>query len=221
MANEQTSAAQDPHDEIWELIPWYVNGTLSDEEARAVEERCKSSELFRAEVANQKQVASGVQELDPLDAQVERNWAAMRARIAAEQTTQSRAAAPSGLSAWFGRLFGSVGGLSLAAGLAAAAVVLVLNVPQGPQTPQSDDGFETLTSSPGAIDAPTIQFQIAEGVEPTALAAVLAQHGLTLLGEPSETGVYTAKAPEGDLQALAAALLDAPEIMFAAPGGKP
>lgn len=204
-------------DELWELIPWYVNGSLPADEMEAVRQRMEDSPAFADEVRRQTTLAKEVATSDPFEAPTAASWDKLRAQIEAER---SPAAAPQtpprgnvvDISAWLGRLQGNLlpAGLAVAAGL--ALVLLVL---------PTDDGFRTLTG--GGAEGASIRFQPAEGVAMAELDAILEARGLVRVSGPSEAGVYTA-APKvdgaaADLESLSAALKAAPEILFAAPGG--
>ena len=66
-----------------------------------------------------------------------------------------------------------------------------------------------------------IVFQLTPGTDQSALADVLADHGLTLVGEPTAKGVYRASLFADTLpEDTAEALMSTPEIMFAAPEGQ-
>ena len=207
MRESQSPSLPTSHDEIWELIPWYVNGSLPPAEADAVRRYSSGCEICAAEIERQRLLAEGVAKLEPSEAPPSHGWESLRARIEADE----RARAPSGrLRRWFPSL---QVGFGLAGTLAAVLLVSVLVMPP------SDNGFETLTDGKER-GAQTIMFQTVPGVEREALDRVLASHGLTLVAEPSETGVYTATAPaDANLEAAANALMATPEVMFAAPEG--
>ncbi|MBY6003073.1 hypothetical protein KUV62_04090 [Salipiger bermudensis] len=193
------------YETAWELIPWYVNGSLPEDEAELVRHQARISPEFAAEVARQHDLAQQVATVDPSDAPVDRSWEKLRAQIDAEAT--ARAPVPRSR----GWLAGLRGGYTLG-GLGVAACVLlavVLFQPEG-------DDYQTLTS--GSEAGPAIKFQLAGDLSPDALAQLLAAHGLTLIDGPSEAGVYTAAASaEADLATAARDLMATPEVLFAAP----
>ncbi len=203
---------EEGHDALWELIPWYVNGSLPPEEMEAVERRLETSEEFAAEVAVQRRLAEKMATVDPFEAPSSRSWETLRAQIEADRSARTPKVDVRD------RFRGVRGGL-LPAGLAlAASLVLVFLF-----TP-IDDGFRTLTSG-GAQQEGAIRFQPTAGLGADRLAQVLAAHGLELAGGPSETGVYTAVPVDGaeapDLDTLSETLMSAPEIIFATSGEQP
>ncbi|XDA99872.1 hypothetical protein AB1M95_08220 [Sulfitobacter sp. LCG007] len=194
------------YETAWELIPWYVNGSLPADEAELVRHQARISSHFAAEVARQVKLAKQVATFDPSEAPVDRSWEKLRRQIESE----SRARAPRKESkGWLSGLRGgyAYGGIGVAACALVAALVVF--------RPQ-DDAFRTLTSGSDARQA--IKFQLAVDLTEDDLASLLAAHGLTLLDGPSATGIYTAAAaPGADLETAATDLMAGSEVLFAAP----
>ena len=226
------------YETAWELIPWYVNGSLPKDEAEMVRHQAQLSPQFAAEVARQHELARQVATFDPSEAPVDRSWEKLRAQIDSESRARTPRPEPKGL---FAGLRGgyALGGLGLAACLLLA---VMLYAPQG-------ETYQTLTSGAearagtgasagpntgasavastrpetGAVTAAVagapVKFQLAGDLAEPDLAQLLATHGLVLIGGPSETGVYTAVAAPGTDPARAAQeLMGASEVLFAAPG---
>lgn len=197
------------HDGIWEMIPWYVNGSLTEGQAQDVECHAKTCPLCADEIGRQRHLAEGVIKSDPFEAPLSRSWETLRAKIEADV----RARKPQKTKRnWFGERQGGVWAVLGAA--AAACVVLLLQF--GSSAPERD-GFVTLTS--GVEEAAQIvRFQPATGLTAEQLDAVMASFGVIGLAGPSETGVYTATLPKGtDTQTVADAMMARTEILFANP----
>lgn len=195
----------DAYETAWELIPWYVNGSLPEDEAELVRHQARVSPQFAAEVARQHDLAQQVATVDPSEAPVDRSWEKLRAQIDAEAA--ARAPVPQS-KGWFAGLRGgyALGGLGVAA---CVLLAVILFQPIG-------DDYQTLTSGADADHA--VKFQLAGDLAEDDLTQLLAAHDLTLLDGPSETGVYTAAAaPEADLATAAQALMATSEVLFAAP----
>lgn len=89
MNGDDDSLAKDAHDELSELLPWYVTGRLdADEEAQVAAHVAGCAEC-QAEIAFQKRLEAEVARL-PLD--VERGWSQMRGRIEANDDAPPPAA---------------------------------------------------------------------------------------------------------------------------------
>lgn len=85
------------HDELSELLPWFVTGQLSAEETARVEAHVAGCADCQAEVAFEKRLTSEVARL-PID--VERGWAQMRGRL--EANDDAPPARGGGRAAWLG-----------------------------------------------------------------------------------------------------------------------
>ena len=224
---------QDPsHDEVWLLIPWYVNGTLEPEERQAVERLAATDPEIAAEIRAQSRLAEAVSSLDEVDAVTERSWSGLAAAIAAEQAAPAFAApAPQpaprgGISAWIERFWGATreqasrlgtGPLALGGGLgacamAAVAVVMVFSA-DGPAPIGTQ--YDTLTNPAAQEAGAVVRLKVAEGVSEAELAALVGAHGLEIASAPSDGGVYTLVARPGEDAAAAVAALDGlPEVLF-------
>lgn len=204
--NPDNPGSAEEHDAIWELIPWYVNGSLPEEQAQMVKDYSLHNTACAQEIERQRRLAEGVVKVDPFEAPLSRSWEHLRAQIEAEDRARTPKAGARG------RFAGLQGGLiALASAVSVACLVLVIQ--------PFDNSFETLTSG-GEEVLPTVRFQLSPGVDPAALDALLAQVDATLVSGPSDAGVYTATlAAEADTQATADALMALPEVLFAAPQG--
>lgn len=215
MVESSTTHPTQDSDALWELIPWFVNGSLSDEEIALVEQRRETDPEFAAEIERQLAVATGVCMLSEpeIEAAEARSWAKLSAQIAADEA--ARTPTPAQQSWWSALLSNLQGGYAMA-GVACAALMLAVFV-MGGDGSTGDDGFRTLTSDPNQVGV-FIKLQPAADVSAAEIEQILAANGLTLVDGPSEGGVYRAEAPgEADLEQVAEALMSAPEITFAAP----
>ncbi|MEM7056477.1 MAG: hypothetical protein AAF557_02710 [Pseudomonadota bacterium] len=210
---ERSITADKSHDEIDELIPWFVNGSLSDADAEAIELRCAESPEFMAEIDRQSAIAAGLCMLEPVadeNGAKQRSWQKLSAQIESEERARKPLVEK---RSWFP----SVKGMTALAGTFAAVLLVAVIATSIPD----DQEYQTLTSD-GQEASLIIKFQAAPGIDEAALKRVLAQHGLTLVGDVSTAGIYQASAPAGeDMEAAANALMAAPEIVFAAPEGQP
>ncbi len=197
----------------WDLIPWYVNGTLSDAESALVERYRDADPAFAAEIERETGVAAKVCMLEDVEDAQARSWETLRARIEAEEAARTPV---SDKRAWWTNMLPS-GRQGFALAGFACAVMIAAFVVTG-QNPGSDgEEFRTLTGDP-VEGGPAIKFRAAADLDRAVLEQVLAARGLTLIDGPSDTGVYRAGASgETDLESAADALMQAPEILFAAP----
>ncbi|WP_299963807.1 hypothetical protein [uncultured Roseobacter sp.] len=209
LRDNTSNGPQSDHDDLWELIPWYVNGSLPATDVARLEARAKDSTALSEEIARQTLLAEKVAKTDPFEVPLERSWETLRAQVEAD--LKARTPAPRRF-AWLAALQGH--GKAALGGLAVACLALVMVVQLS--TP-AEDGFVTLTSTPD-LDGPTIRFQPAGSVEADQLAALLAPMGVVAIAGPSDAGVYSAILEENaNLDEVAAAMMAADQILFAAP----
>lgn len=202
-------------DAEWEMVPWYVNGSLSDSEMAALDVRKDTDPDFAAEIEHQLALATGVCMLtDPeIEAAQARSWAKLSAQIEADEAARKPAAAQ---GSWLSGLMSNLSGGYALAGVACAALLMAVFV-MGPGPANDPDGYRTLTSDPGAIGA-FIKVQPAADLARADLERVLGENGLRIVDGPSDSGVFRVEVAEGsDMEAVATDLMAAPEILFAAP----
>jgi anti-sigma factor RsiW len=215
------------HGRIWDLIPWYVNGSLPGEERRAVEEhlafcpRCREEERFCRRTAEALQQAGEVAP-SPHPVQLAR----VMARIDESEKERGR-----------GRLRRLLGGLRLsfpaspvramlAAQLAIATLLVGLVVWQHRQPP-APAVYRTLSDAEAPV-AGAVRLRVLfteDATEREIRELLLGVHG-EIVGGPSPIGAYTLLVPlGGDPEgALLAHLRSQPKVRFAEPvteGGAP
>lgn len=78
------AGGEDRDQDVWELIPWYVNGTLDEADRRLVETTAEADPAVAAEIRQQRRIAETMADLDAMDEAEESSWSALSARIAAE-----------------------------------------------------------------------------------------------------------------------------------------
>ena len=215
MVDESSNNPVGEADAEWELIPWYVNGSLSEEEAAALERRKEADPDFAAEIERQLALATGVCMLNDteIEAAEARSWAKLSAQIAAEEAARKPIAAK---RSWLSSIMSNLQGRYAMAGMACLALMLAAFL-MGPGPSNDPDGYRTLTSDPQQSGL-FIKVQPAASLERAELERILNENGLTIVGGPSDTGVYRVAASAGtNIDNAAKDLMAAPEILFAAP----
>lgn len=204
------------HQRIWELLPWYANGTLGETERRAVEEHAERCERCREEAQACRQLGDAV-------------------RTAVEAPTPH----PARLSRLMSRLDEAdgpsvrarLGSLLLAtprpvrwvlAGQLAALLLLAAGWMGKPSSPPPPAEFKTLSdaAAPAApAEAPRVRVVFADGTTERQIRDVLLPIGGQLAGGPSQLGVYTLELPAGrdPLPVVLQHLRSRPEVSFAEP----
>ena len=210
LRDNSSNGPQNDHEEVWDLIPWYVNGTLSDADIAKVEAHARTCIAISEEIERQTVLAQEVVKTDPFDVPLQRSWENLRAQVDADLQARTPVTPKRG---WFeamqGRGKGMLGGLAIAC-LALALVAVQFDGP-------GQDDFVTLTSE-SASDAPTIRFQPASDLTQAQLTELLGPLGVVTVTGPSAAGIYSATLAEGaDVAAVSAAMMAQDQIIFAAP----
>lgn len=167
-----------PHDEVQELLPWVVNGTLAHDEIDRIEAHIAECAECRAELEAERQLAAAI-ESSPVDS--EAAWERMECRLeAAERPHLGRVPA-----LWRRRV---PLGWAIASPLAAAAALALIVINVSARSPVATQ-YHALGAAETAQPANLIvQFQPATRVSDmdNALQSVDAR----LVDGPTETGAY-------------------------------
>lgn len=174
------------HREVAELLPWYVNATLAEDERRAVDEHLPSCAECARELEQLRRLQAPVHEIAETDPMPH---GSSLARVHAEierRTMRGWRERWDALPA-FARL-----ALAVQLGLIVGLATLVLaRVPRGAS-------FQTVAgpSVPGvATDKATIVVGFVEGASEAALRRTLQRIEATIVAGPSTDGLYTVALP--------------------------
>ena len=166
------------HDEVQELLPWMVNGTLAHDEVDRIEKHLAECAECRAELAQERQIAAAI-ESSPIDSRAA--WERMERRLEAAGEPRPGAAH----SLWRRRV---PLGWAIASPLAAAAALALVIIDVSARPP-IEPQYRALGSAETAQSANLIvQFQPATRVSDmrSALEIVDAR----LVDGPTVTGAY-------------------------------
>ncbi|MEP3231984.1 MAG: hypothetical protein ABJO30_04080 [Hyphomicrobiales bacterium] len=198
----------DKHQEVWALLPWYVSGKLDADEHEMVERYISTCPLCQKEVAEQKRLASAINDRNYLDGAEDQSWQNISALVDAE-SQQSRSnittlipkqTKPRALTQW------ATYGL-----IAASALVAIVIVPN---VINQEGKYETLTDN-AVVAGEFLRIKAADGIGKTSMLALFEAHNLKLLSGPSPTGVYTVQSKnKQSLSPVFAKISDAPEVAF-------
>ncbi|MEM7544894.1 MAG: zf-HC2 domain-containing protein [Pseudomonadota bacterium] len=203
-----TKTSTSEHQRAWDLLPWYINGTLGPEEAEFTERHIASCPECRAELARQEQLSEVVSRQDGL---VPDQSAALD-MISARLTAQRRR------SGWMARIQDFVDNLlssparGMKIGIGLAAAVLLVVVIGAPQT----DTYRTLTTPDAASSEIEIRVRYAPDTDPEAVRALLRELGATEVTGPSETSLIRAEIAPHLSEDIVDALRNNPLILFVA-----
>jgi anti-sigma factor RsiW len=194
-----------PHDEVQELLPWLVNGTLAADEVARVEAHLAGCAECRAELDAERRLSMEVASL-PIDADAA--WEAMERRITAEPSIRVH---PS-RSLWRKRV---PLGWAVASPFAAAAAVALVLVNVGTTRPL-DQQYRALGAAEMAQTANlVVQFEPKAQVRD--MQAVLSGVNARLVDGPTDTGAYLLRVDQGKRELALKRLRDNDMIALAEP----
>ena len=201
------------HQRIWELLPWYANGTLGETETRAVEEHAAQCERCREEMQVCRQLGeaalrTAVEAPTPHPARLSR----LMSRLDEADGSSPRAR-------WGALLTATPKPVRwILAGQLAALLLLAAGWMWTPPPPPPAE-FQTLSDAAAPAAGPQVRVVFAEGATERQIRDVLLPLGGQLAGGPSPLGVYTVELPEGrdPLPVVLQHLRSRPEVSFAEP----
>lgn len=176
--------------EIEELLPAYVNGTLSDAECRKVDEYIAQNPEARSEVEWLRALRSGMKTLPTGNAPGEMGWQRLRRELRSETKTDSSARG----SVWW------------KPAMAAAAVIIIVQAALLAGLGPKDERFQPLSGSAGQGNIIQIQFQ--PGATELQIRTLLNSIDAQVVAGPGALGLYRIQvdSPEPSPQALQQAL---------------
>jgi hypothetical protein len=194
-----------PHSRALELLPWFVNGTLTGAEREAVEQHTRACIACRRELKEQQRLHAAVRARRTVDVSAEAGFD----RLNAELDGATRAERPR----WRVRYATAVPfAVAAAAGLAVLAILLLLN-----PLPTLDGNYSTLATPP-ASDAALLDIVFAGDTTAAEIQELLDDIRGEIVAGPSEIGRYSVRIagdqPNGE---LLAALAADPRVRFAGP----
>ena len=217
------------HQQVWELLPWYVNGTLTGQELHDVEAHLTTCPACQTELTRCHDLAAAVRASEDVA------WSPSPAHVA---RVLARIEAAEARRTWVRDWWQGVCAWGLAARgmlqttpflvrwtLAAQGVLVVLLASVLVWQMSSVPGGQYRTLSAGNDHVPQSQGQIrvvfAEDITEHELRALLSSVGGTIVQGPSPLGVYTVGLPQpgdrSDLVRLAQTMRAHPKVRLAEP----
>ena len=190
------------HQQCWELLPWYANGSLNEAERTTLKSHLGTCLVCRRELAYLRKLGSTLHAADDMDVAVQAGLSATMARIdATQQPRQGGRQSPGGVGGWLRRVESQFQGsppvvkramaLQFVILLAFGGILLLLS------EPAKQPAFETL-SAPGYQSAPDrtrLSIAFREGTTEQAVRGLLLALGARIVDGPSTAGRYTVELP--------------------------
>jgi len=219
MTGRQRSGERE-HKEISALLPWYVNGSIGEQDRRRVDAHLTLCAGCRDELSQERRIHEGMSAAPSVEympaASLKRLQARLDAVAPASDTLRNRRVSSAAVRS--GRRRAPRPGL-LAASVALAAVGLSLLAADGWvrfRTQTSEPRYRTVTTSAPRPAGEVIRAVFAPNTSVAELQAVLDEAQLRIVSGPTEAGVYSLAATSGRPVNTSLALLRAdPAVRFA------
>ena len=203
----------DVHARVTELLPWFVNGTLTDSERELVEAHTRTCLPCRRAVTEERALYCAVQTSDVPSA-AERGLDSLLARIDGRERHAPKTCRPG-----IFRPTINTGWIAVAAGVSIVILIAALQLRPAtfePTGPAADAAYSALSdSAPGAATRIDVVF-VAEP-DAASLQRFADDLGATAVAGPSELGRYTFTLPAGaDPDAVLQDVRQSPLVRLAA-----
>ncbi|HUF72624.1 MAG TPA: zf-HC2 domain-containing protein [Gammaproteobacteria bacterium] len=197
------------HREVVELMPWYVNGSLTARERAGIEKHVKECLPCRAALRDEQRIRGLVSAQDDMPVGVGHGVSDLLRKIDGSGTRTT--------PLWLRPQLGL--GAAVVCVAVAGWLVLTSTAPDAnaPAADASSAPFATLTDGAG-VAANRIDIVFADGVTDAEIRALIESVDARLIGGPSEVGRYTvavAPASDAELSALIDRLAQDPRVRFA------
>jgi anti-sigma factor RsiW len=194
------------HDRVQQLLPWYVNGTLSVDEIEQVDAHLAACDECRSELAIERKLARDVATL-PLD--VDSGWKAMTRRLADERRGGG---ARSPIALLRRRVpLGWAAGASLAASVAAVVAVIGLQVDRSPE-----QTYRALGTPDAAAGGQAVVLFKPDTTEQQ-MRVILSANDARLVDGPTAAGAYVLRIERGSTEDAIRALRQSSQVVLAEP----
>lgn len=203
---------QDRHDTVVELLPWFVNGTLGEQEETLVERHVHECVQCFSLLQQERRLHGLLGAESPAAiASAVHGFERLRPRLGPD-------ADPAGGRP--GRRRRRAEGFALAAGLAAIAVTVLIWQGLDDAELTGAGGFETL-SEPAPAMVRTVDIVFTPELLETEMRSLLRERGAVIVNGPTELGRYTIRldrvADDVALDALVEQLRSDPRVRFVGP----
>ncbi|AEJ03020.1 hypothetical protein Nit79A3_3288 [Nitrosomonas sp. Is79A3] len=180
------------HQEVWNLLPWYVNHTLEPAEQYFVRKHVKTCVTCRIEINQQQQLLEKIQQPDLLQQVSQVSFAQLKKRVREQSrlTGSAEQAKPEGEQKNFSHQFPSfVKYTALAASLLLLAMPFMLNPPTN--HPELKGDYRTLASlAEGEHKNNIIRIVFAEHSGTEQIKVILNGVSGHIIKGPSKNGIY-------------------------------
>ena len=200
-----------PHTRAFELLPWFINGTLAGAEREAVEQHVRACIVCRRELKEQQRLHASVRARRTADVSAEAGFDRLDRELDAAADAARR-------PRW---RFTYATATKFTAAAAAGVGVLAILLWFTPLPNLDRDGYETLATPP--VDAALVDIVFADETTAAQMQDLLADIDGEIVAGPSRLGRYSVRvasdqSSDQQLDKLIDVLAADPRIRFAGPG---
>ena len=200
MTRESNTRSRSAHEHAWQLLPWFVTGRLSNDDAQRIERHLETCAECRAELEAQRELAAAFRRDDPVMLAPQASLQKLLARVdrsvpeSSEVIPTRKPRSPQ----WF-----AIAAAVPAFAIGASFVLLWQQFDDRLHAPR----FTTLTNSSVASAGPTLRVVFRPETRTDALQRVVRSIDAQIVAGPTEAGVYTLRLTQSmSEQRLAATL---------------
>jgi len=195
MIDEQNLSGE--HQGVFELLPWYLNGTIAEPERQKVDEHLRVCAACRDQLARERDIYRAVSAESSLE-YMPASFSRLRARLDALPAEESAALEPqvaqSASQHGISRPRGAASWPRLAAAAIAVLVLGLLGLVSANrwlQVPEVPSEYRTVTTSAPRAPDEVIRAVFSPGITLAELQAILDEAQLRIISGPTEAGVYS------------------------------
>lgn len=196
---------RDTHEEVVRLLPWFVTGSLDDDERAAVESHLAGCAECRSELVLEQRLAA---EIVAMPSEAEPGWEAMARRLDAPAKRKAKARKPTSavrtVIPWLGWAI-------------AAQILLVIGVRALTPAPAPNVPVYHALAVPAARPPVDIAVIFRPGTTEAEVRSILEASHARVSDGPTAAGAWMLSTPNGSREAALASLRARPQVLIAQP----
>ena len=215
------------HDDVWHVLPFYANGTLRGQPLTDVESHLAACAECRAELAGQTQVRDAILREDVRQETAQTSFDQLWGRILEDESVTEAHAAKLAVANRAPTVARSPGGRTMRWLVAAVVLEGIGLATLSAMTWSNSQGlsadYRTLSTPESPLSAGQIRAVFSPDLKLRELQSLLATSKLSVVGGPTEAGVYTLSLDDtsASVDSALAGLRGNASVRFAEPIGKP
>jgi hypothetical protein len=211
------------HDDVWHVLPFYVNGTLRGQARNDAEAHLASCAECRAELVTQTHVRDSIMREDGRQESAQASFEQLWDRILEDQAVAQAHSANASTTLRPRARSGNVMKWLVAAVIVEGIGLATLSAMSLNRSPSVSPDYRTLSSQEAPLPAGQIRAVFSPELRLADLQGLLSSSKLSVVGGPSEAGVYTLALEDANASVdnALAHLRGSASVRFAEPIAKP